>query len=146
MSSMSRLISIVILALAFGMHCCNNSNSPPKVMPPPLPLVSRIQPPDPSKYAAYDVIPWNEWNNPRVIVRSEGIEVLLSGASSTVPPQKVGNVLEKTTESDWPLGLVVMAEINGIVSDPQKVEANRVELVKTLTKLGIRSVWGPPPA
>jgi hypothetical protein len=81
-----------------------------------------------------------------VIVTSEGVKVLLSGVSSTVPPQKVGEVLEKTTESDWPLGLVVMAEINGVVSDPQKLEANRVELLKTLTKLGTRLVWGPPPA
>lgn len=146
MLSMSRFLSIVVLAVAFGMLCCNNSSSPPPVMLPLLPLANRIQPPETSKYAAYDVIPWNEWKNPRVIVTSEGIKVLLLGASSTVPPQKVGDVLEKTRESDWPLGLVVMAEINGVVSDPQKMEANRVELLKTLTKLDIRLVWGPPPA
>jgi hypothetical protein len=114
MLSMSRFISIVILAVAFGMLCCNNSSSPPSVMLPPLPLANRIQPPDSSEYAAYNVIPWNEWKNPRVIVRSEKIEVLLSGASSTMPPQKVGDVLEKTTESHWPLGLVVMQKSMGL--------------------------------
>jgi hypothetical protein len=117
-------------------------------MLPPLPLASRIQPPDPSKYIPYEDVPWNEWKNPRVIVTSRGITVLLSGAStsSTVPPQRVGDVLEKTTESDWPLGLIVMATISGVVSDPQKMEANRVELLTILNKLGIRVVWGPPSA
>ena len=146
MLSISRFISVLVLGVAFGMLCCNNSSSPPPVMLPLLPLANRIQPPESSKFATYDVIPWNEWKNPRVIVTAEGIEVLLSGASSTVPPQKVGEVLEKTTESDWPLGLVVMAEINGVETDPQKMEANWVELLKTLTKLDIRLVWGPPPA
>jgi hypothetical protein len=63
---------------------------------------------------------------------------------STVPPDGVGDVLEKTTESDWPLGLIVMATISGVVSDPQKMEANRAELLIILNKLGIRVVWGPP--
>ena len=76
----------------------------------------------------------------------------LSGAStgSTEPPQSQGDVLEKTTESDWPLGLIVMATISGVVSDPQKMEANRVELLTMLNKLGIGVlvvvVWGPPSA
>jgi hypothetical protein len=66
----------------------------------------------------------------------------------TVPPRSVGDVLEKTTESDWPLGLIVMATIGGIggMNDHQKMEANRVELLIILNKLGIRVVWGPPPA
>jgi hypothetical protein len=54
--------------------------------------------------------------------------------------------LRQTTESDWPLGLIVMATISGVVSDPQKMEANRVELLTILNKLGIRVVWGPPSA
>jgi len=55
----------------------------------------------------------------------------------------VGDVLGKTTGSDWPLGLIVMAEINGM-GDHQQVERNRVELLKILNNLGIRVVWGPP--
>jgi hypothetical protein len=117
-------------------------------MLPPSPLANRIQPADPNKYAAYEDVRWNEWKNPRLIVTTRGITVLLSGTStgSTVPPQSVRDVLEKTTESDWPLGLVVMATIGGVVNDPRKMEANRVELLVVLNKLGIPVVWGPPPA
>jgi hypothetical protein len=109
---MSRFVSVAILAVAFGTLCCSNSSSPPPVMSPPLPLANRIQPPDPSKYATYEDVPWNEWTNPRVTVTSEGIKVLLLGTSngSTVPPERVGDVLAKTTSSDWPLGLIVMAK------------------------------------
>ena len=143
-----RFTPVVILAVAFGMLCCCNSSSPPPVMLPPSPLANRIQPADPSKYIAYEDVPWNEWKNPRLMVTTRGITVLLSGAStgSTVPPQSVGDVLEKTSESDWPLGLVVMATIGGVVNDSQKMEANRVELLIVLNKLGIPAVWGPPPA
>jgi len=146
--SMLRFVSGVMLPVAFGMLCCCNSSSPPPVESPPLPLASRIQPSDPSKYAAYEDVPWNEWKNPRVIVTSEGIKVLLSGTSngSTVPPERVGDVLAKTTSSDWPLGLIVMVTINGVLSDPQKMEANRAELLTILNQLGIRVLWGPPAA
>jgi hypothetical protein len=58
----------------------------------------------------------------------------------------VGDVLQKTTESDWPLGLVVMVTINGVVGDPQKMEANWAELSIVLNNLGIGVVWGPPSA
>ena len=143
-----RFTSVVILAVASGMLCCCESSSPPPVMLSPSPLANRIQPADPSKYVAYEDVPWNEWKNPRLIVTTRGITVLLSGTStgSTVPPQSVRDVLEKTTESDWPLGLVVMATIGGVVNDPRKMEANRVELLVVLNKLGIPVVWGPPPA
>jgi hypothetical protein len=116
-------------------------------MLPSLPLANRIRPPDPGKYVAYEDVPWNEWKNPRVIVTSRGITVLLSGRStgSSVPPQRVGDVLEKTTGSDWPLGLIVMAKIDEM-NDHRQMEANRVELLTILNKLGIRVVWGPPPA
>jgi hypothetical protein len=119
-------------------------------MSPPLPLANRIQPPDPSKYVVYEDVPWNEWKNPRMIVTSEGIKVLLSCTSngSTVPPERVGDVLAKTTSSDWPLGLIVMAKYGFAdhqMGDSQKVERNSVELSNTLSNLGIHVVWGPPP-
>jgi len=59
----------------------------------------------------------------------------------------VGDVLEKTTGSAWPLGLIVMAKIGGIDGiDVQQMEANRAELLIILNKLSISVVWGPPPA
>jgi hypothetical protein len=145
---MLRFVSGVMLPVAFGMLCSCNSSSPPSVTPPPLPLVNRIQPADPSKLVVYEDVPWNEWKNPRLIVSSRGTTVLLSGKSEgiTVPPQRVGDVLQKTTESDWPLGLVVMVTINGVVGDPQKMEANWAELSIVLNNLGIGVVWGPPSA
>lgn len=145
---MLRSVSGVMLPVAFGMLCCCNSSNPPSVMPPPLPLVNRVQPADPSKLVAYEDVPWTEWKNPRLIVSSEGTTVLLSGKSegSTVPPQRVGDVLQKTTGSDWPLGLVVMVVFNGVGMDQQKLAKNRMELLNTLNNLGIRIVWGPPSA
>jgi hypothetical protein len=120
-------------------------------MSPPLPLANRIRPPAPSKYTTYEDVPWNEWKNPRVIVTSEGIHVLLSGKpnGSIVPPERVGDVLAKTTSSDWPLGLVVMAEYgfdDHQMGDHQKVDRNAVELSNMLSNLGIHVVWGPPSA
>jgi hypothetical protein len=149
--SMSRFVSVVILAVAFVTLCRCNSSSAPPVMSPPLPLANRIQPPDPSKYATFGDVPWNEWKNPRVIVTSEGIKVLLSDKpnGSTVPPERVGDVLAKTTSSDWPLGLIVMAEYgfdDHQMGDHQKVDRNAVELSNTLSNLGIHIVWGPPSA
>jgi hypothetical protein len=119
--------------------------------PPPLPLANRIQPPDPSKYATYEDVPWNEWKNPRVIVSSEGIKVLLSGKpnGSTIPPERVGDVLARTTSPDWPLGLIVMAEYgfgDHQMGDHHKVDRNAVASSNTLSDLGIHVVWGPPPA
>jgi hypothetical protein len=40
----------------------------------------------------------------------------------------------------------VMVTINGVVGDPQKMEANWAELSIVLNNLGIGVVWGPPSA
>jgi hypothetical protein len=79
-------------------------------------------------------------------MRVQGFDLL---EGSTVPPESVGDVLAKTTSSDWPLGLIVMAKYGFAdhqMGDQQKVERNAVELSNTLSNLGIQVVWGPPSA
>lgn len=146
---MLRLVAILTLVLALGLLCGCTSGSPPPSFAPPLPLASRIRPPDPNKFTALEDVPWHEWKNPRVIVTSLGIVVLLPGRSSgcTVPPKRVGDVLQKTSSSDWPPGLVVMAKegfADHEIGDRQSLERNVVELSKMLNSLGIHIAWGPP--
>jgi hypothetical protein len=148
---MWRFVSAVIVALAFGALGGCDSNGPPPVMSPPSPLANRVQPPDSSKYTTYEDVPWDEWKNPRVIVTSEGIKILLSGASNSavVRPERVGDVLSKTTSLDWPLGLIVMAKYGFAdhqMGDRQKVDRNAMNLSKALSDLGVQMVWGPPSA
>lgn len=155
--SVLRYVLLLILTIALGISCCCTSVPPPAVSAPPLPLAYRVSLPEVCKYPEesncieYENVPWSEWKNPRLILTSEGIKVFLprSSDSITVPARGVGDVLEKTTRSDWPLGLILMAKYgfgDHHMGDPKKVERNRVELLNTLKDRGIRLEWGPPPA
>jgi hypothetical protein len=155
--SVLRFALLLILTIVLGISCCCTSVSPPAVSAPPLPLAYRVAFPEICKHPEegscieYEDVPWSEWKNPRLILTSEGIKVLLPSSpdSIIVPPRRVGDVLEKTTRSDWPLGLIVMAKYGFAdhqMGDRRQVERNRVELLNTLNDRGIRLVWGPPPA
>ena len=149
-----RNVLLLILTIAVGICCCCTSGAPPGARAPSLPLAYRIAPPQVCKYPeeskclVYENLPWNEWNNPRLIVTSAGIKVLLprSSSSITVPPRSVGDVLEKTEVAEWPMGLIVMVEISGVWGRPEMLERDRSELLNTLSNHAIRMVWGPPSA
>jgi hypothetical protein len=146
----------VVLALAAccGPLCSCDNTQPPRVSTASLPLATRIERPDPSKYSTLEDIPWSVWKNPRLIVTPQGIVVLLCGATqgAAIPPQGIPDFLEHTSRSDWSLGLVVMAK-KGYGShgyfDEAELEAlrrNTEKLSRVLGERGIALVWGPPPA
>ncbi len=151
---MLRNVLLLILTIAVGICCGCTSTAPPAALTLPLPLAYRIAPPQVCKYPeesrclVYENAPWDEWKNPRLIVTSAGIEVLLprSSSSITVLPRSVGDVLEKTDVAEWPMGLIVMVEINGVWGRPEMLERDRSELLNTLSNHAIRIVWGPPSA
>ena len=122
------------------------SSVPPPATPPPLPLANRIAKPGPGKYATYRDS-WHEWKNPRLIMSTKGIEVLISDAvhGPKVKPESVIDVLARTRNTDWPFGLVVMVVTASLDSgDNGQVERNRAVLLRELGISGVQIVWGPP--
>ena len=154
MITVLRYVLLSILTTALGICCCCTSVAPPAAVAPPLPLAYRIAPPQVCKYPeegkclVYENVPWDEWKNPRLIVTSAGIRVLLprSSSSITVPPRSVGDALEKTEVTEWPMGLIVMVEISGVWGRPEISGRYRSELLNTLSNHAIRMVWGRPSA
>jgi hypothetical protein len=149
-----RNLSLLILTIVLSMCSCT-SGYPPAISAPLLPLALRIALPQVCKYPeegnclVYENVPWNEWKNPRLILTSAGVKVLLPGSLSSriaVPPRSVGDVLEKTEVAEWPMGLIVMVEISGVWESPDMLQRDRSELLNTLSNHGVRMVWGAPAA
>src|SRR5215469_4259615 len=120
--------------------CCCTNLTPPRTTPPPLPLANRIAKPDPRKYETYASMEWGQWKNPRLVIRSHGIEVLTSVAANgpTVTPEAAENLLERTKTSDWPFGLIVMVVTAGVDSgNLDQVKQNTIALLGVLKNYGI---------
>ena len=129
--------------------CCCTNPSPPRTLPPSLPLANRVAKPDARKYATYSRMEWNEWKNPILVISTQGIEVLICHVAHRpkVKPESIGDVSEGTSPSDWPFGLIVMLETAGLDSgNPDQAEQNRTVLLRILKTNGIPFVWGPPSA
>jgi hypothetical protein len=103
------------------------------------PLKDRIPKPDPKKYQA--VRDAKDWQNPILIVRAEGIEVLVvTPPAHGIPAESVPDVLEHLPDSAWPYGLVVMVADTGVLGSRKEIphiNANRTKLLKILKGLGI---------
>lgn len=104
----------------------------------PQSLQNRIPKPDPKKYHA--VQDAKDWENPYLIVRRDGIEIVgLTPVGQAIPADSVPGVLKGLPDSAWPYGLVVAVQDIGLVSegDPPRIEANRRRLLILLKKLAI---------
>jgi hypothetical protein len=90
----------------------------------PQPLRERIPKPDPKKYAG--IRDEQDWKNPFLFVRAEGIELLnRANPGHAVPVESVPEVLNGLPDSAWPYGLVVGvgdAGIVGSIDDLPKIE------------------------
>src|SRR5262249_47529317 len=103
--------------------------------------------PDASEAEKYARVSWYEWKNPRLIISTRGVEVLVADAvhGPVVKPESVRDVLKWTKSSDWPYGLIVMVVRAGVDSgDADQAEKNRVALLRSLDASGIQILWGPP--
>lgn len=103
------------------------------------PLLKRIPKADPKKYQ--NVRDGQEWQNPAMFVRPEGIEVIgVTARGQGVPAESVPEILERLPNSAWPYGLVVMVSDIGLqrsIQDKPKIQANRTKLLKILQQHGI---------
>ena len=102
-------------------------------------LQSRIPKPDPMKYHA--IQDGKAWQNPELVVRPDGIEVVgITPAGQAIPAESVPDKLESLSDSAWPYGLIVMVSDAGIVSSSNvrpRIQANRTKLLKILKAHGI---------
>ena len=109
------------------------------------PLKNRIPPPDPNKYRSVRVA--RDWQNPYLMVRANGIDVLPISAATEAPtmsPADVVAYLEKLPSMAWPYGLVVAVSENGIRADGDdaRIKRNREELVRFLENAGVKvDLW-----
>lgn len=104
-----------------------------------LPLPNRIPKADPKKYLA--IRDGQGWQNPKMFVRPEGIEVVgVTPAARGIPAESVPDVLERLPDSAWPYGLVVAVSDVGVIGsrkDLPRIQANRIKLLKILRHYGI---------
>jgi hypothetical protein len=109
---------------------------------PPLP--NRIPKADPKRYQA--IRDGQDWQNPKMFVRPEGIEVIgITPPAHGIPAESVPDVLERLPDSAWPYGLVVAVSDVGVIGsrkDIPRIQANRTKLLKILRQRGIRlEMW-----
>ena len=70
------------------------------------PLRGRIPKADPKKYEA--IQDGQDWQNPKIFVRAEGIEVIgVTPPARGIPAESIPNTLQHLHNSAWPYGLVV---------------------------------------
>jgi len=108
-------------------------------------LKNRIPPPDPNKYRS--VRDARDWQNPYLMVRANGIDARPISAATETPtmsPADVVAYLEKLPSMEWPYGLVVAVQENGVRArgDDARIKRNKEELVRLLEKAGIKvDLW-----
>lgn len=108
-------------------------------------LKNRIPMADPTSYRA--VLDAQDWKNPYLIVRRDGIEVRTTGAERsgpTMPVERVVPFLEKLPKGAWPYGLVVGVQENGVRSgdDDALIKRNSKALLNQLRKSSVKpNLW-----
>jgi hypothetical protein len=84
-----------------------------------------------------------EWRNPFLVVRRDGIEILprsTADKSVTIPPAEVMAYLEKLPRSALPFGLVVAVMEIGIrgVGDDVPIKRNLDQILRLLDDAGVK--------
>jgi hypothetical protein len=90
------------------------------------------------------------WRNPVVTIRAEGIEIqskAIAGSSKTVSPDDLGGLLMGLPASAWPYGRVVVASDIGLrradCSDEPAITRNHRTAAELLARLSVQVVWVP---
>jgi hypothetical protein len=111
-------------------------------------LQERIPKADPKKYA--EIRDGQDWKNPFLFVRADGIELLnRASPGHVVPVESIPEVLNGLPDSAWPYGLVIGVGDAGIVGsndDRPKIERTRARLFQLLKELGVAVGFWPAPA
>ena len=98
------------------------------------------------------VLLWNrpleEWTNPVLVVRPNGVELVSrrgSVGSGILSVEQLKVLLQSLPADAWPLGRVVaVSEVSiGSAGDEPKIEANSAALTKMLGSLDVQLSWWP---
>jgi hypothetical protein len=131
-ASKARLLVVIFVAQLLTSILTVRSETSPS-------LSSRIPKPDPNKYQA--IRDGKDWQNPYLVVRPTGIEVIgFTPPAQGIPAESVPDVLENLPDSAWPYGLVVAVSDIHILSsrkDIPPIDANRTKLLKILRRHGV---------
>lgn len=107
---------------------------------------SRIPPPDPDKYKG--VRDARDWRNPYLVIRAEGVEVILKNSPAgrqVIPCGELAAHLESLPAAAWPYGRVVAAQEIGIRradgGDDRPIAENKARVDRVLKSLGVRVEW-----
>jgi NAD(P)H-dependent FMN reductase len=92
--------------------------------------------------------PLEEWTNPVLVVRPNGVELVSrrgSVGSGVLSVEQLKVLLQSLPADAWPLGRVVaLAETSiGSAGDEPKIEANSAALAKMLRTLDVELSWWP---
>ena len=120
-------------------------------------LDSKIPPPMAAKYK--NVRDAADWMNPKLLVRSEGIEVTsrsidvtsrFGSGSNVLPVAELAAFLIKLPVKDWPYGRIVGASEIGLrsgePSETVRISENHKAADRILKALGITVQWWPSAA
>jgi hypothetical protein len=140
-----RLILVLTTALILTCAACQNAGQG-TVQPPPSVRLQTIPVADQQKYS--QVKNMQDWRNPYLIVREDGIALLdvQNSLERILKPEEVSDVLAGLPPSAWPYGRVVAVRSQpNLTAEPAKaaVRRNRGLLAGTLQELGVAIRWVP---
>jgi hypothetical protein len=143
---MARSLLAAFLCAAIAFVSCSQPTSMQRVADTEASLLkNRIPPPDANKYRS--VRDARDWQNPYLMVKANGIDARPISAATEAPtmsPVEVVAYLEKLPPMEWPYGLVVAVQENGVRArgDDARIKRNKEELVRLLEKAGIKvDLW-----
>jgi hypothetical protein len=138
-----RVLAVIVLLMIYS---CSPPMAEHDLKQPELKRLARVPPADLS--ATQRAGTPEEWKNPFLVIRSEGIEMVTSSGSTganSVSVDQMKEILSSLPEDAWPLGrIVAVTEISiRSGSDDQLIEANREALEKMLGELDVLINWWP---
>jgi len=144
----------MMLVLSQMLAACNRKAQTPmaqsgvSAQQAPSKFDSRIPPPDLSKYK--DVRDAEDWQNPYLVIRAEGVEVILKGTSAerqVISCDELAIFLESLPDTAWPYGRVVAAQEIGIRrgdgKDARPIAENKARVERILASLDVKVDWWP---
>jgi hypothetical protein len=106
-------------------------------------IPARIPPADPGRYRK--VQDASNWNNPYLIITSEGFDLRFQGGQMHGPLSILARTVVGLPDSAWPYGRVLAASESGVQStdSSQLIKRNKDEADKILKELGVTVDWWP---
>ena len=149
-----KAILCMMLVLSQMTTACNRKPQAPlaqsgmSTQQTPSKFDSRIPPPDLSKYK--DVRDAKDWRNPYLVIRTEGVGVILKGTPverRIISCDELFTFLESLPATAWPYGRVAAIQEIGIRrgngKDNQPIAENKTKVGRILTSLDVKADWWP---